>query len=272
MKHAAGIVLYNPDIERLRENITAISPQVTKVILIDNASKNIDEIKALAAEFNNIIYIRNADNFGIAKALNQIIDKADELGVEWVLSLDQDSVCQPDIISTYDKLAKRAKENVAIITSKYEDNNVSVDFGLVRAYEKVKFCITSGALNNVRCIKAVGGFDEKLFIDMVDYDICYALTRAGFRIIRMNYIGFCHEVGQSTEKTFFGKKIIIFNHSPLRKYYWVRNSIYLWRKYHLGSEELSRVFKRMIQTLLYEDDAFSKLKSMCKGLADGLKL
>ena len=217
MAHAAGIVLYNPDINRLEENISAIAPQVSELILIDNGSKNIDEIAELTAKYDNITYVRNDDNYGIAKALAQIIDKADELGEEWVLTLDQDTVCEPDIIATYDRFAKRAKDNVAIITSKYKDRSVEVDFGLTQEYEKVGFCITSGAFNNVKCIKSVGGFDEKLFIDMVDYDICYALTRNGYKIIRLNYTGFLHEVGRSTSKKFFGKNIIIFNHSPLRK-------------------------------------------------------
>lgn len=272
MAHAAGIVLFNPDIERLEENISAISPQVGSLILVDNGSKNIDDIKKLIAGYGNITYIRNDDNYGIAKALDQIINKADELGAEWALTLDQDTVCEPDIIEKYDTFTKRAKDNVAIITSKYKDRSVEVDFGMTQEYEKVSFCITSGAFNNVRCIKAVGGFDEKLFIDMVDYDICYALTRNGYKIIRLNYTGFLHEVGRSTSKKFFGKDIIIFNHSPLRKYYWVRNSIYLKRKYKLGFRSDVRVVKRMIQTLLYENDKFHKLKSMFKGVADGYRM
>ena len=271
--YAAGIVLYNPDINRLSENISAIAPQVTDVILVDNGSENFSEINSLISNYNNITYIKNEENCGIAKALDQIIDKADELGTDWVLTLDQDTVCKPDIIEKYHSLAKRAKDNVAVITSKFEDRNVEVEHGdFSGEYEKISLCITSGSFNNIRCIKAVGGFDEKLFIDMVDYDICYALIRNGYKIVRMNYTGFLHEVGRSVTKRFFGKNIIIYNHSPLRKYYWVRNSIYLKRKYHLGIGEDSRVIKRMIQTLLYEDNKLSKLKSMLKGAVDGYRM
>lgn len=272
MDYAAGIVLYEPDIKRLEENISAISPQVKDLILIDNASKNTEEINKLIAGYNNITYIRNDKNYGIAKALNQMTLKAEELGASWILTLDQDTVCQPDIIEKYNGLAKRAKDNVAIITSNFKDRNVEVESGVKQEYEKVSLCITSGALNNIKCIKAVGGFDEKLFIDMVDYDICYALVHSGYKIIRMNYTGFLHEVGKSTTRKFFGKNIIIYNHSPLRKYYWVRNSIYLKRKYNLGLKADTRVIKRIIQTLLYEEDKLPKLKSMCKGVADGYKL
>ena len=272
MAYAAGIVLYNPDIKRLEENISAIAPQVGDLILIDNGSDDLDDVKKLIPRFDNITLIENGANLGIAKALNQIIDKAEGLGYEWVLTLDQDTVCKPDLISKYDGLIKRAKDHVAVITSNFEDRNVTVESAVEKEYEKVSLCITSGSLNRISCIKAVGGFDEKLFIDMVDYDICYALTRNGYKIIRMNYTGFLHEVGKSTEKRFLGRKMIIYNHSPLRKYYWVRNSIYLKRKYKLGLKADKRVINRFFQTLFFEKDRLPKLKSMLKGAVDGYKL
>ena len=137
MEYAAGIVLFNPDTERLKENISAIAPQVRDVILVDNGSENLTEITALTAEYSNITYVRNDKNEGLARALNQIVDKAEELGVSWVLTLDQDTVCQPDIIERYDAMVRRAKDNVAIITSKYRDRSVEVDFGISGEYEKV---------------------------------------------------------------------------------------------------------------------------------------
>ena len=45
VKTAAGIVTYNPEIERLQENLKAASKQVDFVLIYDNASKNIDEIE-----------------------------------------------------------------------------------------------------------------------------------------------------------------------------------------------------------------------------------
>ena len=46
MKYIAGIVLYNPDLGRLKENIESICKQVDKVILIDNGSDNRREIES----------------------------------------------------------------------------------------------------------------------------------------------------------------------------------------------------------------------------------
>ena len=47
MKYIAGIVLYNPDLGRLKENIESICKQVDKVILIDNGSDNIRSNKEI---------------------------------------------------------------------------------------------------------------------------------------------------------------------------------------------------------------------------------
>ena len=46
-KTCCGIVLYNPEIEKLRKNINALSHQVDKIICIDNYSTNQKEILTL---------------------------------------------------------------------------------------------------------------------------------------------------------------------------------------------------------------------------------
>ena len=40
----AGIVTFNPDIGRLKENIDAILPQVSELVIVDNGSANVDEV------------------------------------------------------------------------------------------------------------------------------------------------------------------------------------------------------------------------------------
>ena len=41
-KTMAGIVLFNPDLERLNENISAVITQVDNVLLVDNNSNNLE--------------------------------------------------------------------------------------------------------------------------------------------------------------------------------------------------------------------------------------
>lgn len=49
MSYIAGIVLFNPEIDRLVDNIEAIYKQVDKLLLVDNDSKNIEDVEKLAA-------------------------------------------------------------------------------------------------------------------------------------------------------------------------------------------------------------------------------
>ncbi|MCA1386833.1 glycosyltransferase, partial [Bradyrhizobium sp. BRP05] len=76
MNICAGIVLFNPEIERLNENIEHIRKQVPMVILVDNGSSNLEDVKSLIYDLPNIILLENGKNLGIAQALNRILRKA----------------------------------------------------------------------------------------------------------------------------------------------------------------------------------------------------
>ena len=102
MKICAGIVLYNPDIDRLIENIDSINMQVKEIVLVDNASKNTQEIQdMILSKYPEIVYIRNKINEGIAKALNQILNYSEKNGYEAFLTLDQDSICNSELVEKY---------------------------------------------------------------------------------------------------------------------------------------------------------------------------
>ena len=97
-KIMAGIVLYNPEIDLLENNIKAIINNVDCVYLYDNASKNYNEIEDLISKFNNVVYKRGSENEGIAKGLNQILNYATDNGYEWYLTMDQDSICSDNLV------------------------------------------------------------------------------------------------------------------------------------------------------------------------------
>ena len=91
---AAGIVLFNPNLERLEQNLKAVSGQVLKIFLIDNGSENIHGIQQLLQEYSVCRLLRNEINKGVAVALNQLMKEAENNGYTWLLTLDDDSVCE----------------------------------------------------------------------------------------------------------------------------------------------------------------------------------
>ena len=271
----AGIVTYNPDIERLKENINSIMSQVSQIVIVDNGSDNVEDICSMIEGNSGICMVWNEENGGIAKALNQIMHFADEHNWDWVLTLDQDSVTMPGLIDNYRKYMDYDK--VAMITCLFLDRNYGVqqEYEFSEEYRYAERCITSGCLTKVAPCLETGGFDEGMFIDYVDFDMCYMLTERGYKILQSSFRGILHELGNSQRKEFFGREVIVTNHSPSRRYYYSRNVVYFIRK-HRGYVSALRyyikLYGRLGVVLLYENNKFNKLKYGLKGIIDGYKM
>ncbi|MDR2406693.1 MAG: glycosyltransferase family 2 protein [Bacteroidales bacterium] len=271
----AGIVLYNPDIKRLKENLLAILPQVDKVLIVDNASSNTKEIEFLLNQLNIGALIQNSENKGIASALNQLLSWGKRLNADWVITLDQDSVCPNNLISNY---RKYLWDNIGIVTCLINDRNTGINIKIkpTTDWEHITWCITSASLTNIKVWEIVGGFDENMFIDSVDRDYCYSLDENGFKILRVNTIELLHEVGVKSKRIkLFGKEQIIFNHSAARCYYMARNLIYNSKKHKKAPKPCRRLITisfRMLLIIFYEHNRYNKVAAMLKGCFDGYKI
>lgn len=277
MNSCAGIVTFNPDINRLNENLSAISEQVESCYIYDNGSRNIDEIENLINKFNNVILLKSKENMGIAFALNRLCEKAIADMYAWILLLDQDSVVQDEIIKNYNRHIE--VDNVGLITCLIKDRNFNYNNDIKNvdnSYEFVDNAITSGSYINLSIYEKIGKFDEIMFIDKVDTEYGFRLEYYGYKLIRVNYIGILHEVGNNTRSfSILGKKITIFNHSPFRTYYIVRNAVYLSRKYpnRKDSKNIRKSGKhRLLLILLFEKNKIKKIKSGRKGYKDGNRM
>ena len=270
IKVIAGIVTYNPNLTKLRENLSAVVTQVTHTVIIDNGSENANDIKELATGFSNVEVIFNAENRGIASALNQIFNKASDEAAEYVITLDQDSEIYPDLIKTYLEYECLGDS----FTCLRRDRNFLVESGEKEEIEYVESCITSGNLVKLDAWKAVGGFNERLFIDMVDVDFCYRLNAKGYRIVRINRYGMLHEIGDGSYISLFGRKHFTGNYSAFRKYYIFRNMSYVIQKYHLHHHYYS--YKRLLflffSIWLTENNKIQKSAKAINGVVDSFKM
>lgn len=276
MRVAAGIVLFNPDINRLKENILAIESQVDEIIFFDNGSKNIAEIKTIVEGINSkFILLTSSKNIGIAQALNKIARQAIESKYKWLLTLDQDSVVYPNLIAQYKK--KLNLPYLGQLTCKRVDRNIKGDNITSNdcIVKEVKYCITSGTLINLEALKKINGFDGKLFIDWVDNEVCCALRKAGYKTYELNYKGLLQEMGKATFSIFFGKKIYTPNYPAIRYFYNARNSIYTARKYPNEENVYVKVLQQckvQIHIIIFEKNKLKKFYSIAKGIRAGLRL
>lgn len=186
----AGIVSYNPDLERLRENVDAIVPQVDRLLIFDNGSNNaisVDENFGGRAQV-----IKSAKNLGMAKALNCLAKTAYEGGASDIVLLDQDSIASANLVETESRF--RA-EDIGLVSCLIVDRNVErVDADPCFVME-AKRAITSGSMVNLEAWNSVGNYDETLFVDWVDNEFCDNLRFHGYRIFVTYATSILHEMG-----------------------------------------------------------------------------
>lgn len=273
----AGVVTYNPNIERLNENLTALLRQVLYIYIVDNGSSNISEIEELIR--NKKIHIKKYDkNMGIAQALKEIMVYAKSTNFGWVLTVDQDSIIENDLIEKYIEYSNMPEcSDVGMFTCLIKDRNFDdkkYEFQVQNVIE-VPYCITSAAFTNVDKYFKTEGYDADFFIDAVDFDICYSLRDKGYKICRINHIGLLHEVGHGENRRFLWKKIVIYHQKPFRIYYYSRNMILMNRK-HRNSYSFAQLLKNELALLLrivfYEEDKYKKLNAYFKGIKDAKKV
>lgn len=184
-----GIVTYNPDMSRLSENVGAIQPQVERLVIFDNGSKNADDIRGA---FPSVQLISNGENVGMAKALNTLASKAVADGVTDIVFLDQDSVASADLVEKEAALRDPGTGIVCCLAVDRNHRQEDVDETLV--YD-VKRPITSGSMVNLAAWKQVGGYDERLFVDWVDNEFCDNLRSHGYRLVETHATHILHELG-----------------------------------------------------------------------------
>ena len=266
-----AIVTYNPNITRLKECISSIAGSVDKLLVIDNASLNRRELIDLISDMSfSVSIICNDSNEGIAKALKRIMDIAVKEKADWVITLDQDSIALENLVEEYKKYIS---DNVGAMTCVITDRNYGLSDNRIDIMEEINDCITSGCFMQVDAYTKTDGYDEQLFIDYVDVDICYSLKEKGFQIIRIPFEGLLHEYGHDSQKKRFGFKVILVsNHNAIRKYYMARNKIILKKKH----PDFFSLYKLVIYEIglivrtLYEDNRLKKVCHIIKGIVDGI--
>lgn len=264
----AGIVTFNPDIERLKENVCAICIQVPEVVIFDNGSSNFADIQECISVFHNVILIHSDENIGIAAALNRLMQWGSNNNYDWMLSLDQDSVCDASYVNKM-KQYLDVEPLLGIVAPVIVDRNVGVvGHNPNKEYCHVNTCITSGAFSKIEYWKQIGEYDESMFIDSVDFEYCYRMRKNGYGVIQVKDVHLLHELGNSVKCRFLFWKIDVTGHSAFRKYYIARNNVYYPKKHHLWIRFIRgnyRNLKMIAIVLLYEDNKKEKIRSILSG-------
>jgi len=278
----AVFTTYCPDsgfparVERIRRQVGLI------VIVNDGESaENVEILKDWFSEMPDVILHHNLVNIGIAAALNIGVSIAKREGFHWVLTLDDDTIVEPDmvknLIETWNLVTGQGGKPVAIMgmsrSGKHADRFRSCP-AKGRLFVEKRGIITSGSLMPLDVYDVVGPFRAEFFIDSIDYDFCMRARARGFRVIEACLRGMIHPIGNCIKLRIGPLTLESTNHTPIRRYYAFRNSTVLAKEHFINDPLYAlAVFVFQLRTialiLMLENDRLKKIKMIFRGLLDG---
>jgi rhamnosyltransferase len=275
---SAVMVSYHPSAGMIA-NLPKVLAQVDGLVVIDNGSAK-DEISALRSSQQNLGFhlIQNAENVGIAEALNQGVRWAKHEGYSWLILLDQDSKLTDDFVSSMFTTWELhpQKERIGSIHPSYVDPETGVGPKIRRAPDGGPVVsLTSGALMPVWIFDKVGLFSTKYFIDYVDHEYCFRIRSAGYLIADSRTAVLLHSAGHPRGNSFFGFKFRPTHHNAIRRYYISRNRIAVYRTYFAAfpiwiAGIMYDDLRETVKCFLGEKERSRKARSLLLGTWDGL--
>jgi rhamnosyltransferase len=292
-KLAAIVVSYKPEKNILNDLLELLRPQVDFLILVDNGGAKEYAEQWLENGLKNY-YICLEKNLGLGYALNAGFEKAWQLGAEYVGTFDQDSAPPSDMIKklkeAHEKLTaqniicaavgpvffdRRAEEKIYFPF--YADRNGSITTitpgPTSEEIVETDALITSGMLVRTEVWSDGNRYDDGLFVDYTDTEWCYRVRSKGFKLFGCTQVEMGHAPSDAPPARILG--FSFFRYSPLRRYYYFRNTIqfcmtsyvsWAWKRRLLTALAL-----RFAVNLLIDVQKISSLKMMARGIYDGFK-
>lgn len=190
-----------------------------EIIAVDNGSTD-GSVEAIEARYKDIKILRNEENLGFAKAVNQGIKQATG---EYIFLLNPDSEVKPGSLEELVKFAKKRPET-GVVGAKLLNPDGSIQpsvyhfptiwraiaeywLGKKGAYEKyavtasdaVEVEAVTGAAMLIpkKTIEKIGFLDERYFMYFEDLDFCRRVQRAGFKVYYLPQAEIIHHHGKS---------------------------------------------------------------------------
>ncbi|QGZ60698.1 glycosyltransferase [Paraburkholderia acidisoli] len=262
------VVLYNPGVEVI-DAIESYRQCLGHLYIIDNSERRNEQVFSRLSLLPQSTYIGEYENKGVALALNIGAREAIKNGAQWLLTMDQDSTFRAaeleKFLDAFEALRSRHDE-IGILSPSHNDKGV-------KGLEVRPVVMTSGNILNLHAFTCVSGFEEKLFIDAVDYDFCLRLKNSKFTVFQINDVMLDHKLGTTKEISFIGFRRSISVHSPLRRYYMTRNALYYWRKHFWKHpifvvSEIMKFSKNFIEIMLFSENRRADFGYMIRGIID----
>ena len=284
-KIGAIIVFYNPDEDRTRQVLDKVAPQVDAICVIDNSDQG--NYRHLVADLPQVTYIPMQGNRGIAAAQNVGLHHFEQEGFDFILFVDQDTMCEPD---TVERLfaswkwidSQGIKVGAVAPIAVNHGTGQAATYNIARLSEwqegdhhflEVIHTMSSFSLIRLSLFREVGYMWEDLFIDAVDCEWCWrAKDKIGARFFYDCDVRMDHILGMG-DKKIAGRNIHIT--SPFRMYYSYRNFIWLLHKSYVPGRWLRinavKYVCKIGYYLIIGPNRWQYAKQIARGICDGIK-
>lgn len=279
----AIIVTYQTKIVQFKKNLKIHQENFKQIIIVNNSL----EIDLSQFQSKQVTLINNAENIGLSVGLNIGIKEAKRLGFNLVALFDQDTEIPLNFTQKMLQYmnAYQGDKPVAVYAPIFYNHIINETskhinfkrFRLVRGrvmeddYAFPHYVITSGSVIPIDLFDNVGLMLEELFIDFVDIEWCLRARRKGYKVVAMNKVKIYHHLGDYGIHL-MGNSYAI--HSPLRMYYYFRNSLYLYRisevDWNWRMVDASRNLFRFLFYMLFVKNRSKYFKYIIKGCYHGL--
>lgn len=235
-----NIVLYHPDRNKILDLIDVCSQyENAKIFLFDNSEtrQSLDLILT-----HNLVLFQSQKNVGVGGAHYAACEIAEAENFDFVLFLDQDSQLPSDFIkamlSEFYRLQKLHPRLCAIGPSwrdprlfdwqqaKKLKNKHRTQLK-VKLREKLRLkniIISSGMLIYVPALNSIGYPKKEYFIDLVDTEWCLRALYKNYQVLTLADVNIQHTIGEVK----ITRKSVLQYQNPIRYYYSIRNSFYLF--------------------------------------------
>jgi len=264
-----------------------------KVIVVDNGSHDGSDVQ-LEAIYPEILLLRNENNKGFTGGNNRGIEWALNNGFEYLMLLNNDTEVEPDFLSELIRGIEGDPTIGAIQPKFYFLSNKELVWNAGGKIIKSLGVVLTVGVNNksnqnletsgetawitgcgflVRSsiIKKIGGLNERFFMYYEDVDWSLKIKSLGYKLWYCPSSIVYHEAGVSN-KSEVGKEGVL---NPQVHYFAARNNLLLLRKYTPWYFIPTVTIFQMAKYASYISyflvrKRFIKIRSICKGLKDGL--
>lgn len=276
MRVIALVTLFHPTQNHAR-HIAEYARQCDTVFLCDNSGS---DNRALFIGIGNCRYIQNVDNFRLSRAFNIALSPKTFSWQpdDFVLFFDQDSWVLPGHVEKLvDEYQKLVESGVALGALGPVFFNRSTGRTVIPHSRKFvtpdafscEELITSSMLTTWENLKRISFWNEDIFLDYADWDLCWRLRSVGLKILMTNLTVLQHVSGIG--EVHFGS-VRVLDEAPVRRYYQVRDFLKLLRKTYMPRRwrhAISFIKKLVLQTFLL-DKRWERSLYTCRGFVDFL--